>query len=146
MYYKVARLPIGYAPPPERDNVVTVPPLVFPTRPIKLPHSGGGEEKMTDSFLTRCHMRAPARTIIRSSSIPPPLRPFCRDLHWVASDAATDRALNPVLDRERWPSPVAFPVHAEESSGRSLASAFLGAGGHGVVAAGVVVVADRCGR
>ena len=71
MYYKVARLPIGYAPPPERDNVVTVPPLVFPSRPIKLPHSGGGEEKMTDSFLTRCHMRAPARTIIRSSSIPP---------------------------------------------------------------------------
>ena len=52
MYYKVARLPIGYAPPPERDNVVTVPPLVLPTRPIKLPHSGGGEEKMTDSFLT----------------------------------------------------------------------------------------------
>ena len=30
---------------------------------------------MTDSFFTRCHMRAPARTIIRSSSIPPPLRP-----------------------------------------------------------------------
>ena len=51
MYYKVARLPIGYAPPPERDNVVTVPPLVLPTRPIKLPHSGGSEEKMTDSFL-----------------------------------------------------------------------------------------------
>ena len=25
MYYKVARLPIGYAPPPERDSVVTVP-------------------------------------------------------------------------------------------------------------------------
>ena len=51
MYYKVARLPIGYAPPPERDNVVTVPPLVFPSRPIKLPHSGGGEEKIAISPL-----------------------------------------------------------------------------------------------
>ena len=82
---------------------------VFPSRPIKLPHSGGGEEKMTDSFLTRCHMRAPARTIIRSSSIPPPLRPPLLSRRACACGPAPGSSPSTHPPSSAWSSPASAP-------------------------------------